>query len=187
VPGRCRQSSHSASFLGSSRQCELSRAPVASFAKRRRKQHCVHPARRDCAARNSGEIVAARLLNTNLISSFGVSPSRFSIAQKRVSSPESGHFTSTILITSAGTRASGALRWSLIALCTRHQQPLHERHNSRSCSMGSPPVISTSPPRGLNRETSSNTASIAILRPALKRYTRCRTTSTADCIRQPHE
>jgi hypothetical protein len=39
---------------------------------------------------------------------------------------------------------------------------------SRSCNIGSPPVISTSPPLGLSRATSLSTSCTVILRPPKK-------------------
>src|SRR5579862_1711755 len=86
-------------------------------------------------------------------------------------SPEFGHFTSTILTTPAGTFCSG--RSPLVSSSTLY--PSSNRRcisgtTSRSCSIGSPPVISTSPPPGLRRATSSSTSSTAIFRPPWNVY-----------------
>src|SRR5450755_3557206 len=86
-------------------------------------------------------------------------------------SPECGHFTSTIFTTCSGTLSSK--RSPLVSSSTVYPEINRwsiSGSTSRSCNMGSPPVISTSPPSGERRCTSCSISSSVIGRPPLKVY-----------------
>src|SRR5581483_8634183 len=92
--------------------------------------------------------------------------------RKVLAAPECGHLTSRILMTSLGTLSSG--RSPLVSSSTVKffaSKACMTGTSSRSCNIGSPPVISTSlHPVDARRSTAKITSSPVIFLPPVKVY-----------------
>ena len=181
--GTLSASIHSASSCGSSRQCELSRAPVASLRNAGENSTAFTRSARLC---RSSKLPRKLVVGPAAQHKFDFvmrpqSASRFSM-QNVSPSPESGHFTSTILMHSRRNPLqrplSAGLEQHLIAVV---QQTLHQRHHFPLLQHGLAAGNLNQTAAGLRRR----------LRPALPQRPscarpetciRCRTTNTADCI-----
>jgi len=162
---------HSANSRGSSRQCELSRGPPASLLKAGENNNRSYPA---CQLVTRNEVAGEFIVGAVAEHGISLRPRNRALRDSACRScrtrSEFGHLTSTILTTPLGTRCSGRFsagfeQYSVTVV----EEVLHQGTTSRSCSMGSPPVISTSPP-GLNCSTSSATSSIVMRCPPVNVY-----------------
>src|SRR6185437_10088087 len=103
-------------------------------------------------------------VSTNLTSSLLLRDLRL-VIRKLPPSPEHGHFTSTILCTSAGTLSSG--RSPLVSNSSLYPFSSNldmSGTSSRSCNIGSPPVNSISPEEA-SRATSASISTALIFLP----------------------